>query len=130
MKRTLALAVILSGCAATPPPEPMPVPPSPEPVVIPAARRPLPAPPTIATLTPPEIVVAADQAHRDAVGYVAWSRSKPEIIDRLTTLTANMNAAVAQLKAGRVQGRYRPTDVLAARAALRELRSFLANKGD
>lgn len=127
MKRTLALALFLSGCAATPPPEPMPLPP--EPVVTPIVRRPSP-PPTIATLTPPEIVVAADQAHRDATGYVAWSKSKPENIDRLTTLTAALNTAVAQMKAGRAQGRYRPTDVVAARAALRELREFLIHKGD
>lgn len=128
MKRTLALAIVLSGCAATPPPEPMLVPP--EPVLMPIVRQAPPHPPTIAALTPPEIVVAAEQAHRDATGYVAWSRSKPENIDRLTTLTANMNAAIAQMKDGHARGRYRPTDVLAARAALNELRSFLKNKGD
>jgi hypothetical protein len=117
MKRTLAAVLILSGCAATqPPPVSAPVDP--------------PAPSTIATLTPPEIAAAADQARRDAAGYVAWSFSRPENIDRLTTLTTGLDAAIARMKAGRVRGRYRPADVVAARAALRELRAFLVNKGD
>lgn len=129
MNRVLAVAVLLAGCSAAPIDDPLPLPPDPPPA--PVVRRPPPAaPPTIATLTPTEIVVAANQAHRDASGYVAWKKSKPENIDRLTTLTANMNAAVAAMKAGRVQGRYNPTDVMAARAAVRDLRSFLTNKDD
>jgi hypothetical protein len=128
MRCTLAIAVLLAGCSAAPASQddPLPLPPDPPPAPI-AHQSP---PATVATLTPPEIVLAAEQAHRDASGYVAWRLSKPENIDRLTTLTANMNAAVAVMKAGRVRGRYKPTDVLAARAAVRELRSFLANKGD
>lgn len=131
---TIALMLLLSGCHAktvldAPPPEPM--------VVIERPARhfvPLPVPPvppdTVAALTPTEIIVASDQARTDATGYVAWSASKPENIDRLTTLTASLNVAVAQMRAGRMHGKYAPTDVIAARAALKELRSFLATKGD
>lgn len=129
MTRTLALAVFLTGCAAAQVPEPMPVPP--EPVAMPIVHRAPPAPPpTIATLTPLEIVSAAEQAHRDATGYVAWSKSKAANIDRLTTLTTAMNTAVERLKSGRAQGRYRPVDVVAARSALSDLRGFLRDKGD
>ncbi len=134
MKRaSLALLFLLAGCdAAAVDEEQLPTPP--EFVAAPVEpQRELAAPrptATVGTLTPPEIVVAADQAHKDATGYVAWSKSKPENIDRLTTLTSNMNDAVARMRAGAVHGRYRPTDVVAARAALRELRSFLSNKGD
>lgn len=131
MMRALALAAFLSGCASAPahddPPPRLP----PVPASVPEVVRTVPKPPaTIATLTAPEIVVAANQAHRDATGYVAWSNSKPENIDRLTTLTSTLDAAVARMKAGRADGQYKPTDVVAARAALRELRSFLKNKGD
>jgi PBP1b-binding outer membrane lipoprotein LpoB len=132
---TIAIALLLSGCAAKSAPE---VVPEPMPALAPVVRRPapLPLPPippdvaSVATLTPPEIVVAADQARTDATGYVAWTHSKAANIDRLTTLTAALNTAIAQMQAGKVGGKYRPTDVTAARLALRELRSFLATKGD
>lgn len=125
MRRIFVLAILLSGCTTSAPtPEPLPIPLPPLPATTPVAT------PTTATLTPQEIIIAAGQAHHDATGYVAWSRSKPENIDRLTTLTTTLDSAVARLKAGRVHGRYRSTDVLAARSALRELRSFLMNKGD
>lgn len=128
-RASLALVFFLAGCdaAAVDGVEALPTPP--EFVSAPVAKQ-APRPATLATLTPPEIVIAADQAHKDATGYVAWSKSKPENIDRLTTLTSGMNDAVARMKAGAVNGRYRPTDVVAARAALRELRSFLITKGD
>lgn len=133
MMRALALAAFLSGCASAPahddPPPRLP----PVPVSVPEVVRAVPkpsGPATIATLTAPEIVVAANQAHRDATGYVAWSNSKPANIDRLTTLTSTLDAAVARMKAGRADGQYKPTDVVAARSALRELRSFLRDKGD
>ena len=134
MRRVFVLALLLSGCGASPAPEPLILPPDPPPVQ--QAQRaqpkapPVAAPSTITTLTASEIVVAADQARVDATGYVAWKHSKAENIDRLTTLTTNLTAAVSQMQAGRVRGKYKPTDVVAARGALRELRSFLANKGD
>lgn len=125
----ITLILLLVGCDKTAVDDPLPTPP--EFVAAPVVQRQQVHPtPTVATLTPPEIVVAADQAHHDATGYVAWKKSKPENIDRLTTLTATMNEAVARMKAGKVNGRYQPTDVVAARGALRELRSFLSNKGD
>lgn len=132
---TIAIVLLLSGCAAKDVPDAVPQP-EPLPLPAPPVRRsaPLPVPPvppdTVAALTPPEILVAADQARADAVGYVAWAHSKAENIDRLTTLTSSLNATVAQMRAGKAAGKYRATDVMAARLALRELRSFLASKGD
>jgi hypothetical protein len=129
LRRTIALAIILSGCSGASAPEPLPTPP--EPMPAPVVHRALPpVQPTMATLTPSEIVVASDQANRDATGYVAWSKSRPENIDRLAVLTVELNAAVTKMKAGKVRGRYQPGDVVAARTALRDLRSFLTNKGD
>jgi hypothetical protein len=125
----LAMAIFLAGCDAAAVDDPLPIPP--EPVPAPVVHRSLPpAPPAMAALTPADIVAAADQAYRDVSGYVAWSQSKPENIDQLTMLTVELNAAVARMKAGKVRGRYQPGDVVAARTALRDLRSFLANKGD
>jgi hypothetical protein len=141
MKRPLTFAVtlLLAGCASKPVPDVLILPPEPPPA-LPVARHlaPVPPPPlppldppaSVARLSPSEILIAADQARADANGYVAWKRSKPENIDRLTTLTATLNIAVAQMRAGRVRGKYAPTDIIAARAALHELRSFLATKGD
>ncbi len=80
--------------------------------------------------TPHDILLAADQARADAYGYVAWKQSKPENIDRLTTLMQDLNAAVARMHSASVRGKYAASDVRAARKALGALRGFLSNKGD
>jgi hypothetical protein len=142
MKRSLpfALMMVLSACAAgnVPPPAP-----APHVIVQRAPKQPeIPVPPTppdadsdspdpaTSKLTPKEIMVVADQAKADAAGYVAWKDSKNENIDRLTTLTVNLNHAVATMRTNEHNGTYRAADVLNARTALHELRRFLATKDD
>jgi hypothetical protein len=130
--------MVLVGCAQPRAPAPVPVEaPAPPPVrrVVPFPRPPIP-PTGDATsqeevpATPHDILVAADQARADAYGYVAWKQSKPENIDRLTTLMQDLNAAVTHMRAAEVRGKYAAPDVRAARTALGALRSFLSNKGD
>lgn len=130
--------LLLSGCSFTrSTPEVIIVPPVPPLVVAPAVHSAA-APPSItptpgasiASLSPPQLLIAADQARTDAIGYVAWKLSKPENIDRLTTLTRQVNLTITAMKAGEIKGRYQPTDVIAARASVQALRSFLRTKGD
>jgi hypothetical protein len=131
---TFTITLMLAGCASKPVPDTIIIQSEPPPVPVithhPTPSRPLGISASISRLTPSEILVAADQARVDANGYVAWKRSNPENIDHLTTLTVALNIAVTQMRAGRRHGKYAPTDVIAARAALHELRSFLATKGD
>lgn len=136
MNRCIPIILLLAGCAASAVPEPPPQPPQPveQPVV--HVRRPAapvavaPSGDAVSALSPSDILVAADQARADATGYVAWKQSKPANIDRLTTLTLALNAAVSKMRAGKVVGKYQAVDVLAAKSALRELRTFLSTKGD
>lgn len=129
--------LLLSGCSFTrSTPEVIIVPPVPPVVAVPAVHSV--APPSItpapsasiSSLSPPQLLIAADQARTDAIGYVAWKLSKPENIDRLTTLTRQVNLTITAMKAGEIKGRYQPTDVIAARASVQALRSFLRTKGD
>ncbi len=85
---------------------------------------------SIAALSPPQVIIAADEARADAAGYVAWRQSRPDNIERLTSLTRDLNAAIMAMRAHRVANRYPAADVSAARAALRSLRLFLRNKDD
>lgn len=138
MKRpvTFAITMLLAGCAsksASDLPSVLPEPPIPPPTVQHVVPPPTPtrnSAALIAKLSPPEIIIAADQARADATGYVAWKKSKAENIDRLGDLVKALSVAVAHMQAGRTHGKYAPTDIIAARGALRELREFLANKGD
>ena len=124
MNRDLFLVILLlSGCAAADPP---PLPPVPEQEVIIPPQKVTPKAATVAVLTPKELLTAAAQAKTDATGYVAWKKSKPENIERLTTLTVNLDNAVKKME----QGHYTPGDVVAARGALKDLQTFLQNKGD
>lgn len=85
---------------------------------------------TIATLSPAELLVAAEQARRDATSYVAWRKSLPENINRLNTLTQALNISVARMVTNESGGTYRAPDIIAVRTTLRALLSFLATKGD
>lgn len=130
------VALLLTGCAtpAHAPDAPVVVadmPPAPvkRQVAVPVPPTP-PGEISVAALSPVELLGVADQARADASGYVAWKHSRAENIDRLADLTAALNTAVARMKAGRTGGKYRPADVLAARSAVRQLRMFLAQKGD
>jgi PBP1b-binding outer membrane lipoprotein LpoB len=143
MKATLpfALTMVLTACAAGTAPPPAYAPP-PHVIVQHAPKQqntpvpPIPLDssdspdPATSKLTPKEIVVVAEQAKADAAGYVAWKDSKNENIDRLTTLTVDLNNAVATMRANEHDGTYRAADVLNARTALHELRRFLATKDD
>lgn len=81
-------------------------------------------------LTPAQLLLAAEQARLDATGYVAWKNSKTENIDRLTALTLTLNASIIALKTTSRDGVYLEARLMEARAALRNLRDFLATKGD
>lgn len=130
MKRFLAVSILLSGCMSSPvsdealilPPDPPPT----QQVVVRGPPKPADAPP----LSPQEIIAASEKARAHAAGYVAWKNSKTENIDRLTTLTSSLNLAIAQMQVGQARGKYAPADIAAARVALKNLRSFLSNKGD
>lgn len=141
--RTILLLLALGGCvcqtgprlAAEPPAPPRPPSPALALPLPPPAPPPLPlAPPTdpdtIASLTPREVVAAAAVARADAGGYVAWKESKPDNIDKLTVLTRELDAAIAQMRAHETTRRYPPADVRSARTALQALRLFLKNKDD
>jgi hypothetical protein len=84
----------------------------------------------VASLSPHQVIVAAEAAHDDAAGYVAWRESKPTNIERLTVLTRDLDGAITRMRAHEVGHKYPPGDVFAARAALRALRLFLREKGD
>lgn len=119
MRVIIFATALLVGCAAKAP-EIVVVAPIPEPVEI--------VQPTVkAAVVPsvPAVIAAANKARTDATGYVAWKASKPENIATLTTLTRSLNSAVAKL-----HDHPKPADVLAARAAVDALRSFLIHKDD
>jgi hypothetical protein len=134
------LFAICAGCAAAPiaePPvaaeAPLPVPP------IPPARVPSPSPspsvPVVVPATPggpSPAAVLADSATTQAAAdrYVAWSKSRPENINRLTVLNARVNSAIRRMKTFLRDGHYDPARVLVARQAVDALRDFLAEKGD
>lgn len=86
---------------------------------------------TVATLTAADIIAAADQARIDALGYIVWSKSQPDNITRLNTLTDTLTAAVKQMQDhATAPGVYLAPDVVEARGALTALRTFLRTKGD
>jgi hypothetical protein len=141
----LLLASIVCGCGcscAVKPQQAMAEPPA---TVVVAAKSPAapsislgapgraaPADPiqAIATLSPRQVIAAAEAAREDASGYVAWRESKPSNIERLTVLTRDLNDAITQMRGHEVGQKYPPADVSAARAALRALRLFLREKDD
>jgi hypothetical protein len=84
----------------------------------------------IAILTPAQIGTAATQAKTDANSYVSWHASKPDNIERMASLVSALDEAVARMREHDVGGKYPPTDVLAARTALHDLRLFLSTKDD
>ena len=74
----------------------------------------------------PAAVIRDNAVLRDqATKYVASPRSKPAVIDRLTTLTQQATQSVGRLRAGRTRQGYRPVDVTAARVAADALAAYL-----
>jgi hypothetical protein len=141
MKGTpIVLALLMSGCAsqvAQTQPLPMPTPPFP-PVAAAGVSKPVAKSSPIVTdpvaavsvLPPAQLPHAATKSLDDATDYVVWRLAKPENIDKLTPLTERVSRSIARMKAGEVNGHYQDEDVLAARAALLDLRVFLRTKGD
>lgn len=136
MKRIIMMLLLaLAGCEPKPIPEPstpplaVVIPPKPPKIIAPVA---VPSDPVAAVSVLPatQLPHAAQKSLTDADHYVAWNMARADNIDVLTVLTERVSNSIAAMKAGRAQGRYRPTDVMAARAALRELREFLIHKGD
>ena len=127
VRNFLFVGLILSGCAAASEPDEVVVP-IPEPIK--TEEPPPPAKPPAATKEATTIIKAAEQAKIDATGYVAWKKSRPENIERLTTLTLNLNGALHRMERGKTKGHYAPGDVAAAQVALKDLQNFLQNKGD
>jgi len=138
----LALASIVCGCGcscavtpqlamAEPPPLVVaPTPQAPSPASPPGRSAPADPIQAIATLSPRQVIVAAAAAREDATGYVAWKGSKAPNIERLTTLTRDLDGAITRMRDHELGRKYPPADVFAARAALRALRLFLREKGD
>jgi hypothetical protein len=124
VKPTARSLVGVQAPLPSPPPEPPQAPPAP------AKEAIVDLSPTVATLSAPELLEASEQARVDAQSYVAWRKSLPENIDRLNTLTQQVNLTVARMKANEIGGIYDPSDVVATRGAVRALRTFLAVKGD
>jgi hypothetical protein len=88
-------------------------------------------PQTVATLSAHDIITAADQARTDALGYIVWSKSLPDNITHMSELTDKLTNAVKQMEDhATAPGSYVATDVIAARAALYDLRIYLRTKGD
>ena len=74
----------------------------------------------------PAAVIRDNAALRaQATTYVASPRSKPAVIDQLTTLTLQATQSVQRLRARRTRVGYRATDVSAARVAADALAAFL-----
>lgn len=136
MKRAIIIILLaLAGCE----PKPIPEPPTPPLVVVippapPKINSPVivPSDPVAAVSVLParQLPRAAKKSLTDADHYVAWNMARADNIDVLTGLTERVSATIAAMKAGEVDGHYRPKDVAAARSALHALRSFLKNKGD
>ncbi len=83
------------------------------------------AAPTVGTDSP-AAVIRDNAALRDqATKYVASPRSKPAVVDRLTTLTLQATQATQRLQAGRTRRGFRATDVAAARVAADALAAYL-----
>jgi hypothetical protein len=137
--RGFLVIALLAGCAATAQPETPatsapPVVERAEPVVTKPVAKPPPLPTdplaVVAMLPPAALPHAATKSLDDATDYVLWRLAKPENIDALTPLTERVARAMKRLKDGEVNGRYQDQDVIAARAALLDLRVFLRTKGD
>lgn len=126
--QNIFLLLSLLGCAATNKEETIIPPPTEESIKLeePVLTKHTPSP----TKEASAILKEAEQAKIDATGYVAWKKSRPENIERLTTLTLNLNGALQKMQHGKVRNRYSPGDVAAAQAALKNLQNFLQNKGD
>ena len=78
------------------------------------------------TADSPAAVIRDNAALRaQATTYVASPRSKPAVIDQLTTLTLQATQAVQRLRAKRTRVGYRATDVSAARVAADALAAYL-----
>jgi hypothetical protein len=157
MKAPLFAAILLASCSAAHAPPPLAVPPPelsrppaparrtvaalPTPPIppTPSALAPVPTtqpetvglPQTVAVLSAEDIIAAADQARIDALGYIVWSKSQPDNITRMNTLTDTLTAAVKQMREHATSpGVYVATHVIEARGALIALRTFLRTKGD
>lgn len=150
------VVILLASCSAAeaptlpPPPPGVAGPPSPPPVrhaampvppIPPKGGPPTTAPEattasenkpqTVATLSAHDIITAADQARTDALGYIVWSKSLPDNITHMSELTDKLTNAVKQMEDhATAPGSYVATDVIAARAALYDLRIYLRTKGD
>lgn len=113
----LALAILASACAVEPPPAPLTPPPSPPP----AAPVPV-VPPAVPRALKRDS--AAVQQH--ARQYVARPSTQAESVVKLEPLTRAVNRSLAVMELHRRrEGRYRPADVRAARAAADQVARFL-----
>ena len=129
--RALLVVALFAGCAPSKPVA-LEFPPAPPPAVVKAAvivRHP---PETVAPgIATADAVIRDSNTFRDEAGrYVAWTKSRPANIDRLSTLTVAVTAAVNVLRSSRTHGRYGVPEVMAARIAVDALREFLAHKQD
>ena len=120
----LLLAALAAGCTLSSPTSDN-LPSGPPIVLSPTAVPPRRAALPVATDSP-AAVIRDNAALRDqATKYVASPRSKPAVIDRLTTLTLQATQTVQRLRTGRTQRGYRATDVAAARVAADALAAYL-----
>ena len=124
LSRGLLIAMLAAGCTPSGSPGGADLP-GPAIVLAPVAvpqRRVVPLP----VADSPAAVIRDNAALRDqATNYVASSRSKPAVIDRLTTLTLQATQALQRLRARRTRAGYRAPDVLAARVAADALAAYL-----
>lgn len=88
-----------------------------------------PAPPPQANVKTAEVVLKEQHLVAEAGRYAVWKQSKPPIITKLGTLTATASAAVRQLQEAKTL-RDRAAALPAAEAAVNELSTYLATKGD
>lgn len=111
MNRVVALALILTACAAAP-----------QPVSSPfwAPGVPRVGPPTSMAPTPAQIIDGAAAARSAATAYVGSDRSDTASINELTARVVRMNVAVQHMRAVGSAA-----SIEAASAALGDLRAFL-----
>ena len=86
--------------------------------------------PALATLSPHELLVAAQEAKDSSTRYVLYSKAKPANTDRLTALKVEMDAATDQMTANKTAKGYRAADVVRMRNATRDMQNFLHTKDD